>query len=55
MEFAVGVGMGDRTVVAWTAGSVHSKSNINTVSVSQRKRDMKATHTKPVIKYPTKA
>ena len=45
----VGNGNG-RPVRCCLASRVHSKSNISTVSVSQRKRDTKATHTNPVIK-----
>ena len=45
--FVLGTGMGDQCCLAsW----VHSKRNTRTVSVSQRKRDMKATHTNPVIR-----
>ena len=45
----VGNGNG-RPVRCCLASRVHSKSNNSTVSVSQRKRDTKATHTNPVIK-----
>ena len=47
-DLVVGNGNG-RPVSCCAASRVHSKSNISTVSVSQRKRDTKATHTNPVI------
>ena len=48
-NLVVGNGNG-RLVSCSLASRVHSKSNNSTVSVSQRKRDTKATHTNPVIK-----
>ena len=47
-SFVVGNGNG-RPVSCCLTSRVHSKNNNRTVSVSQRKRDMNARHTNPVI------